>query len=441
MASAHRRAVGIFPDRPRTASALQALSDTGFSMRNVSVIAKDPERQKAIAGVEVKDETTHHADDGSAVGALTGGVLGGVTGLLVGLGTLTIPGIGPALLAGEAATAIATLVGAGAGVAAGGIVGGLIGMGIPEHRAKHYRDRIEQGSYLVMLKDTEPEIARAERTLKDAGIEDWGVYQAPAEQIEQTDQTVEKKTQYGNEQLFSNDQLSNDQLIREQEISVASGTAADVDTRRGNEYNRVDHPADQDYPHIQDYPHDDTLRPTGPPHASNPVEESPYPTHTSDSDERRVVGIFRDRRQMEMALDRLKKAGFPMSALSVVVREAEGVTPAGQTIGKSHSLSGAIGLASGMDHVNLPEVGSTLIMGPDAQAIAHAVNRNPSHSAVGVLEHLGIAPESANLYSRHLIEGDYLITMRGRNEELLKAASTLGEHGMRDWGIYDIQST
>lgn len=178
MASQHLRAVGIFPDRPRTASALQALSDSGFSMGNVSVIAKDPDRQDAIAGVNVKDETGNQADTGGAVGAVTGGVLGGATGLLAGLGTLTIPGLGPAVLAGEAATVLATLVGGAGGAAAGGLVGALVGMGIPEHRAKHYRDRIAQGDYLVMLKDREPEIARAERTLKQSGIEDWGVYEA-----------------------------------------------------------------------------------------------------------------------------------------------------------------------------------------------------------------------------------------------------------------------
>lgn len=178
MASQHRRAVGIFPDRLKTASALQMLSDSGFSMSHVSVIARDPDRQTAIAGIEVKSEITSQANSGSKVGAVTGGVLGGVTGLLVGLGTLTIPGIGPALLAGEAATVLSTVVGSTAGFAAGGLVGALIGMGIPEHRAKHYRDRIAQGDYLVMLKDTEPEIARAEKALKESGIQDWGTYPA-----------------------------------------------------------------------------------------------------------------------------------------------------------------------------------------------------------------------------------------------------------------------
>ncbi|MEM7771098.1 MAG: general stress protein [Cyanobacteria bacterium P01_A01_bin.37] len=172
MASDHRRAIGLFPDRPKTASALQALSDSGFNMSHVSIVARDAKREDAIAGVDVKDEVSNQADTGGSIGALTGGVLGGVTGLLVGLGTFTIPGIGPALLAGEAAAVISTLVGGAAGAAAGGLVGALIGLGIPEHRAKHYRDRVADGNYLVMLKDREPEIARAERTLKRSGIED-----------------------------------------------------------------------------------------------------------------------------------------------------------------------------------------------------------------------------------------------------------------------------
>ncbi|WOD40204.1 general stress protein [Nodosilinea sp. E11] len=220
----HRRAVGVFRDRPTTASALQALSDSGFRMSHVSVIARDAERQNAIAGVSVNNEAGNHADTGGAVGAVTGGVLGGVTGLLVGLGTLVIPGIGPALLAGEAATALAALAGGAAGAAAGGLVGALVGMGIPEHRAKHYRDRVHQGDYLIMLKDTEPEIARAERTLRTAGIEDWGVYPVA------DDATAARA---GSPNATFNGDPNHD-------LSVAPG--------RDNPYNRVDHPMDQGYP-------------------------------------------------------------------------------------------------------------------------------------------------------------------------------------------------
>jgi hypothetical protein len=235
MASQHRRAVGIFSDRPRTASALQSLSDSGFAMGNVSVIAKDASRQNAIAGVSVQDEMGNQADTGGAVGAVTGGILGGATGLLVGLGTLVIPGIGPALLAGEAATVLATLIGGAAGAAAGGLVGALIGMGIPEHRARHYQDRVAQGDYLILLKGTEPEIARAERTLQAAGIEDWGVYplaeSAPAEG-------------HTTPNLAFN------------------GSGNEVAGGRGIPYTPVDRPLDQSYPHPDPY---NEVPPQGPP--------------------------------------------------------------------------------------------------------------------------------------------------------------------------------
>ncbi|MGB3519179.1 MAG: hypothetical protein WBA43_22190 [Elainellaceae cyanobacterium] len=249
MASQHRRAVGIFTDRPRTASALQALNDSGFAMSHVSIIAKDPDRQGAIAGIDVKGEVSNQADTGGAVGAVTGGVLGGVTGLLVGLGTLVIPGIGPALLAGEAAVVLSTLVGGAAGAAAGGLVGALIGMGIPEHRAKHYRDRVSQGNYLVMLKDTEPEIARAERTLTAAGIEDWGVFHAPEE-------SADVRTGTPNSTFNGGTALPGD---------------GPVFPGRDNPYNRVDHPMDQGYPQSEPR-REETPPAAGLPHASNPLK-------------------------------------------------------------------------------------------------------------------------------------------------------------------------
>jgi hypothetical protein len=244
MASQHRRAVGIFSSRPKTASALQALSDSGFNMSHVSVIAKDSERQSAIAGVEVTDEVGNQADKAGTVGAVTGGVLGGVTGLLVGLGTLVIPGVGPAVLAGEAAAVVSTLIGGAAGAAAGGVAGALIGLGIPEHRAKHYRDRVAQGDYLVMLKDTEPEIARAERTLRAAGIEDWGVYQTPAD------------TSYA---------------ASGSPNATFDGTAG-VSSGRDNPYNQVDHPMDETYPHDSVHQGREVPQATGLPHASNPLK-------------------------------------------------------------------------------------------------------------------------------------------------------------------------
>ncbi|NES96585.1 MAG: histidine kinase [Desertifilum sp. SIO1I2] len=176
----HKRAVGVFPTRNATYNALESLRSASFNMERVSVITRDAKHEDDIAGVDVQDKVGNKADEGAAAGALTGGALGGVAGLLVGLGTLAIPGIGPILLAGAEATAIAsTLAGAGIGAAAGGLIGALVGLGIPEERAKVYNDRVSRGEYLVMVSGTEDEIRHAEAILNQGGVQELGIYDAP----------------------------------------------------------------------------------------------------------------------------------------------------------------------------------------------------------------------------------------------------------------------
>jgi len=177
-----KRAVGVFPTRREAELALEELKNSGFSMDRVSVIAQDGDRQRDIADVEVEDHDRvgNKADEGASAGALTGGALGGLTGLLVGLGALAIPGIGPIMLAGAGATALATTLAGGAiGAAAGSLVGALVGLGIPEERAKVYNDRVARGEYLVIVDGTDAEIAHAHKILHDHRIQEYGVYDVP----------------------------------------------------------------------------------------------------------------------------------------------------------------------------------------------------------------------------------------------------------------------
>ena len=122
----HKRAVGVFSTRREAELALRELRDSNFPMDRVSVIAQEGDKIDNIAGADVRDEIRdpddNKADDGAKTGALAGGTLGGLTGLLVGLGTLALPGIGPVMLAGATATAIATTLAGGAiGAAAGSL--------------------------------------------------------------------------------------------------------------------------------------------------------------------------------------------------------------------------------------------------------------------------------------------------------------------------------
>lgn len=181
MLGQHKRAVGVFSNYRDAEQALTELKNSGFSMDKVSVVARDAEKGDDMAGADVSDRVGNKADEGAKAGAVTGGVLGGLTGLLVGLGSLAIPGLGPVMLAGATGTAIATTLSGGAiGAAAGGLLGALIGLGIPEERARHYNDRVSRGDYLVLIDGNEDEIRRAEAILSHRGIQDWGIYDAPA---------------------------------------------------------------------------------------------------------------------------------------------------------------------------------------------------------------------------------------------------------------------
>jgi hypothetical protein len=180
----NRRAVGTFSNYRDAEDALRELHSSGFSMDQVSIVGRDVDQHGGMTGTpgagftEGAKQTAAdtQVDEGAGRGAAAGGVLGGLTGLLIGLGALAIPGIGPVVVGGAAATALATtLTGGAIGAAAGGLVGGLVGLGIPEDRARIYSDRVSRGEYLVMVEGSEADIRQAESILNRRGIQDWGI--------------------------------------------------------------------------------------------------------------------------------------------------------------------------------------------------------------------------------------------------------------------------
>jgi len=181
MLTNQQRAMGIFSTYNEAQDALNALQHSGFAMNQVSIIAKDSDQlqhdnQHSDVSVKTVTDTTR-VEDGAKTGGSTGGAVGGITGLLVGLGTLAIPGVGPVMLAGAAATAIATTLAGGAiGAATGGMLGALIGLGIPENRAQAYNDHIVNGQYLLIVDGTSHEILQAGELLEARGVREWEIY-------------------------------------------------------------------------------------------------------------------------------------------------------------------------------------------------------------------------------------------------------------------------
>lgn len=228
----YKRATGLFYSRDEAEAAVRDLRDAGYDMDRVSVIAKDADN---IGGHDTTEDIGNKADEGATTGALTGGALGGITGLLVGLGTLAIPGIGPILLAGAEATAIATtLAGAGIGAAAGGLIGALIGLGIPEEKARIYNDRVKGGSFLVIVNGTAAEVARAEAIMQRNGVEEFGIYDVPgakATAVNDVDEDLRTRSDIADDEkirLYEERLLVNKRREKAGEVSI--GKRVETDT-------------------------------------------------------------------------------------------------------------------------------------------------------------------------------------------------------------------
>lgn len=173
-----KRAIGVFPNRQDTESALNELKNSDFPMDKVSVVARDVSEDDQMAESEskfIREQTLK----GIGTGAITGGaILGGIGALVAGLGTLAIPGLGSIAVAGSQAALAGTFAGGFYGAGGGGIIGAVIGNGVSQEQAKAYSDRLSKGDYLVMIDGTDDEIHRAESILSVQGIQDWGVYSA-----------------------------------------------------------------------------------------------------------------------------------------------------------------------------------------------------------------------------------------------------------------------
>ncbi|BAZ15697.1 multi-sensor signal transduction histidine kinase [Calothrix sp. NIES-4071] len=397
----HRRAVGVFSHRREAENALHELRNSGFAMDRVSVIAQDIDGNDNIAGAEVHDKVGNKADEGASLGALSGGTLGGLTGLLVGLGTLAIPGVGPIMLAGATATAIATtLAGAGIGAAAGSLLGGLVGLGIPEEEARGYNSRVERGHYLVIVDGTASEIATAEAIMRRHGIEDFQVYDQPGREYDTAS-------------------------------VVAAPVVAPYDAS-------AVHPAAVVAP-----VYNSNVR------SSNPLHRN-----------RRIIGVFEHRRDAEAALTELRAAGFSMDEVSIIGKDAGGNvnTSVGGATGtdlrgnkaddgaKAGAATGAAlgglgGLLVGLGALAIPGVGPVLLGGAAATALATAATGAGIGAAAGGitggLVGLGIPENKARVYNDKLNRGDYIVMVDATDDEVRRAEAILRRHNIQDYDVFD----
>jgi hypothetical protein len=136
---------GIYDDRASAERAVDHLHGLGYGRDDISVLMHDKTREKEFA-----EATGTHTAQGAVTGAAVGGGLGAIIAALTATGSVAaIVGTGGAATPLVAGPLAAALAGLGVGGAAGGLVGALVGAGIPEHRAKQYESRLNNGGIMV----------------------------------------------------------------------------------------------------------------------------------------------------------------------------------------------------------------------------------------------------------------------------------------------------
>lgn len=136
---------GMYDDRAAAERAVDRLHDYGYSKDDISVMMNDKTRAKEFA-----EKTGTHAAQGTVTGAAVGGGLGAIVAALTATGSVAaIVGTGGAAAPLVVGPLAAALAGLGAGGVVGGLVGALVGAGIPEHRAKDYAQRLDNGGIMV----------------------------------------------------------------------------------------------------------------------------------------------------------------------------------------------------------------------------------------------------------------------------------------------------
>lgn len=177
---------------------------------------------------------------------------------------------------------------------------------------------------------------------------------------------------------------------------------------------------------------------------------------------RRAIGVFSREQDLDYALNELRDSGFPMDKVSVVAKDtSKSDSSRGENLDKSPgniagkgaaigSVTGTtLGILAGLfasaAAIALPGIGTILAAGTVGSAIATTLAGGGvgavAGGLVGTFAGLGIPGDRAKVYSDRLSQGDYLLIIEGRSDEITRAEMLLlNNRGIEEWGIYDLHS-
>jgi hypothetical protein len=152
---------------------------------------------------------------------------------------------------------------------------------------------------------------------------------------------------------------------------------------------------------------------------------------------RTVVGVFKDPKQAEEALDELRRVGFGPEQVGVAMRQPEPPPKdpnANETKAAEGGVAGALtggtvgGLLGAAAAALIPGVGAVLGLGLLAAIGTGVAAGAVAGGVLGTLIGLGIPEEDARYYQTELEAGGTLVTVKA-NERYDEAVAILRRHG------------
>jgi hypothetical protein len=148
----------------------------------------------------------------------------------------------------------------------------------------------------------------------------------------------------------------------------------------------------------------------------------------------------------QMVVSELEAAGIPQDHISLVASEKgrngataqpdRVVTPetasgAGAVVGTV--VGGGVGLLAGIGALAIPGVGPVVAAGWLVATLTGAGIGAASGGLVGALTGAGVSREEADVYSRGVLAGGSLITVRVSDSDAPRVEDVMGRHGPVDW--------
>jgi hypothetical protein len=158
-------------DETQAMRIISRLKNAAFLRDDLSVLLRDRPVVRSVTS-----DRNPTALEPDTAGASAAGVLGAAFGWLAGR-TAPVVGPGPILGAGPIVSMLGTTR---PDSATNGISAALLGMGVPEHKAKHYADRVNSGRILISVhSENRDQRQRTREIFQDEGAEDLAVSPEP----------------------------------------------------------------------------------------------------------------------------------------------------------------------------------------------------------------------------------------------------------------------